>query len=573
MRGGLRGVGTRVGLAGLALLLVGSSGGCVTFPPTPPDDQPPELARRGGVLTLFDEGTVATWDPQSLADPRDTALAQRLFLRTLTAYLPVPAGDVAGPGLDSAQLVGDLATSPGRSDDGGRTWSFTLRRGALWQDGQQVTCADVRYGVSRSFERSRPEGTRYAMGLLDVPRHESGPLAGDPVYGGPGDSAHQAGFDAAITCSDLDVTFHLRQVVADFPDVVSLPEFAPYRKDIDTRTEDRLTVFSNGPYIVEGVWHPGVGGKLTRNYRWQVLSDLVREANPDTVRYVEGVLAPDQVRRVAASEGEDAMAIALAAVPDGDQSGVLSGAAADRTALVTDGVDEALVVRAGTSPLADPVVRLAFAVSASRAGYVRGGGGPTALRATTALVPEEVSAGTAADPLQVPDEGDPERARGLLRSAGIREPVPVRVAVAEDSGREAALLAMVDTWARAGFAVSIVPVTRAEADLLRGPGSRGDVDVVLVRHRLDRRSGAAVVPAFAAATALGRDDPDVGTAVAAAAQILDRGAREHAWVEVSDLLVGAGDVIALARPGRRSCGAARSSGSPWIPLRRPPTWP
>ncbi len=534
--------------AALAALCVGALTGCVTFPPAPAEDQPAELARRGGVLTLLDEGTVATWDPQQLADPRDRAIAQRLFLRTLTAYLPVPGADLAGPGLDGAQLVGDLAAFPGRTDDGGRTWSFTLRRGALWQDGQQVSCEDVRYGVSRSFDPSRPGGTRHAMAVLDVPRHETGPMAGEPRYAGPGDAADQAGFDSAISCAGLVVTFHLRRVVTDFPDLVSLPEFAPYRADIDARTDDRLTVFSNGPYIVEGIWHAGVGGKLTRNYRWQVLSDLVREANPDTIRYTEGVPASDQARRVAASEGEDAFAIALAAVPDQDQEAILSGPAAERTAVVTDGVVEALVVRSTRSSLADPAVRLAFAVSAGRAGYVRGGGGPTVLRPTTALVPEEITGGTATDPLQVPDGGDAGRAKELLRSAGVTLPVTVRIAVAEDSSREAALAAMVEAWARAGFAVSIVPVTPEEADQLSQPGSKGDVDVVLVRHRLDRRSGAAAVPVVAATASLGRERSAVSAAVAAAEQTLDRTAREHAWAEGSDLMVGAGDVIPLARP-------------------------
>ena len=31
------------------------------------------------------------------------------------------------------------------------SWSFTLRDGITWQDGKEITCADVKYGVERSF--------------------------------------------------------------------------------------------------------------------------------------------------------------------------------------------------------------------------------------------------------------------------------------------------------------------------------------------------------------------------------------------------------------------------------------
>ena len=47
----------------------------------------------------------------------------------------------------------DLATDTGQSNEDATEWSFTLKDGPVWQDGQPVTCEDLKYGVSRP---SRP---------------------------------------------------------------------------------------------------------------------------------------------------------------------------------------------------------------------------------------------------------------------------------------------------------------------------------------------------------------------------------------------------------------------------------
>jgi peptide/nickel transport system substrate-binding protein len=525
--------------------------GCVTNPSSGPEVLTPQQARRGGVLTVLDDRTISTWDPQSIADPGDAALASRLFLRTLTTYLPPLAEGTAGPGVDATQLVGDLAVGPGTTTDGGKSWSLLLRTGVLWQDGRQVSCEDVRYGVSRTFAKDRVGGTRYAVRYLDVPRVAAGPRAGDPLYFGPADTEGQAGFDAAIACTGHIVTFHLRQQVPDFPDLLTLPEFAPYREDIDERTDDRFTVFSDGPYILEGNWHTGRGGKFTRNYNWLPLVDPVREANPDTVRYVESVPGDQVVTRLRSAEGDDRFALAARPVPAARTGAVdADSTLKPRLAVVPQGSVDYLVVRARSAALADPVVRRAFALATDRAAYVAAAGGPSAVRLATALIPRDVDRSATVNPLGAPDGGDPTRSAALLRQAKVTAPVTVRLAVVQDTASQAAAAALVGGWKRAGFAVVVVPVPAAEVLRLRNPGSTGDVDVVLSTRHLDWRSGAAIVPPV-----LGLDvDPagatqgvsqDLVVAVARALATPNRPDRELAWAKVSDLVVGRGTVIPL----------------------------
>ena len=110
------------------------------------------------------------WDPQRITQRQVAGFASRTWMRTLTAYQPEV--NLAA----QRKLRGDLATTPGVASDGGRTWTFTLREGIRWQDGSAITCADVRYGVARSFDPRVPS-SGYALTYLDIPKKKDGTSA------------------------------------------------------------------------------------------------------------------------------------------------------------------------------------------------------------------------------------------------------------------------------------------------------------------------------------------------------------------------------------------------------------
>jgi ABC-type transport system substrate-binding protein len=87
------------------------------------------------------------------------ACAGRVFQRTLTAWAPATQQDTL------PTLPPDLATDTGKVASGGRAWSFTLRSDVRWQDGKPVTCADVKYGISRTFAPTQITGG--STGALD----------------------------------------------------------------------------------------------------------------------------------------------------------------------------------------------------------------------------------------------------------------------------------------------------------------------------------------------------------------------------------------------------------------------
>ena len=134
---------------------------------------------------------------------------------------------------EGTSLVPDLATDTGTVADGGKTWSFTLVDGATFQDGAAITCADVAYGVSRTFATDViTGGPTYAISMLDIPTAEDGSSA----YKGPYTGEGQDLFDKAVTCSadGKTVTFHLNKPVPDFNYTTTLLAFSPVPKASDT---------------------------------------------------------------------------------------------------------------------------------------------------------------------------------------------------------------------------------------------------------------------------------------------------------------------------------------------------
>ena len=77
----------------------------------------------------------------------------------------------SAPGKEGNQLVPDLAEAPGQASNGAKTWTYKLRQGVKFEDGTEVTSADVKYAVLRSIDKQTfPNGPAYWDAILDLPR-------------------------------------------------------------------------------------------------------------------------------------------------------------------------------------------------------------------------------------------------------------------------------------------------------------------------------------------------------------------------------------------------------------------
>ncbi|HET9022417.1 MAG TPA: ABC transporter substrate-binding protein [Ornithinibacter sp.] len=508
----------------------------------------------GGTLHALTLGPVLTWDPQRIASRDDMAFAGRVFARTLTAY--VPNTDPEG----QATLVGDLATDTGRPGKDLRTWSFTLRDGVRWQDGSAVTCADVAYGISRTFATEEiAGGPTDALAVLAIPRQ----MDGTSTYRGPyatGAAAEkaQAAFDKAVTCKGNTITFTLSSPLSDFNELVSQPAFGPVKKSVDRGQEGGYDIFSAGPYMLKGTWEAGAGGTFVRNPHWNRASDPVRRAHPDEITYQEGLDTQAVAQQVMADGDTGRLSVSLGSAPPAIQQHITAvESLEERSVNPRTGVIDYLAPNTKHGVFTDEKVRRALAVATNRDAYVTAIGGATAADPVISLIPKSLPAAHAQDPLGVGTKGDPARAKALLAEAGKTEPVPFTVAYRSNPTSDKAMAALVAGWRLAGFDPTTKPLTEDYFTAISDPRIGAQVDLFWSNWAPAWASASTVLqPLFDSSINLtsagpGRDygywaDKKLDAQMAKVQTIADRAARERAWTAVDTSLLSRGAYIGLA---------------------------
>lgn len=532
-------------LAGLAVVLTGCGVGAEQSARKP----------RGGTLSVLLGSTVPSWDPQRMPAGPQSAIASRTFLRTLTAY---PA---AGAGL-TPRLAGDLATGTGTVSDGGTTWSFTLRGDAFWQDGKPVTCEDVKYGVSRAFAVEEiTGGSPYPVSLLDIPEASDAAGSGRSAYAGPYSGIGQELFDRAVDCTGKVITFRLKVPTYDFDKAVSLPAFGPVRQDQDRGGAGTFSIFSCGPYMMEGEWETGNGGRFVRTRYWEMQKDPIRNAFPDVLDVREEADVEAGLRRIVDDTGTGRYAVTFADAPPR-----LRGELADRrlAGRVTnpDASDVEMLLPNHASPvMSNPTVRTAFAMATDHEGYVAAVGGETAATATFAALARQIPGHREVSPFGVGLGGDPAGAGAVLAAAGIETPVPVRLAYPDSSITAAGLAVLASGWRKAGFEVTTVPVEGDYDAVVRTAAAAEEFDVFYAAWGAVWPSGSTVLPPLfdgrqiAGPGEVGDNvgrfaDPAVDRAIDAALGTGGTLAREAAWGALDEQVAQAGGHIALAQRKR-----------------------
>src|SRR5581483_10079250 len=187
-----------------------------------------------------------------------------------------------------------------------------------WQDGKAVTCADLKYGVSRTFATDViTGGPSYARSYLAIPTKSDGSSA----YDGPYKKDGQALFDKAVTCSSANktITYHFSKPWPDFPKAIAnLTFFNPYRADQDQGAKSNFAAFSDGPYMLQGSWNANTGGTFVRNPQFDASTDPVRKAYPDQIVFSEGNATDVIYQRLIANTGNDQAAVTERRVPAAD---------------------------------------------------------------------------------------------------------------------------------------------------------------------------------------------------------------------------------------------------------------
>jgi len=198
-------------------------------------------------------------------------------------------------------LVPDIAADLGTTKDQGKTWVFKLRKGLKYEDGTAVTCADLKYGIERSYNDDILDGgTTYAHDLLENKNDFKGPYTTPNVD------------LSGVQCSKAgdSVTFVLQQATSYFPYITTFGAFSPVPKKHDTKQNYDLHPWSTGPYMIQS-YDRGKQMTLVRNKYWDPNTDPIRHNFPDTIKVKFGYEQNALEQQLVADSGEARAAMSL----------------------------------------------------------------------------------------------------------------------------------------------------------------------------------------------------------------------------------------------------------------------
>lgn len=443
-------------------------------------------ATEGGTVRVLSASGLNSMDPTEAYFADTLSILRGLVTRSLTQYAyDEETGDML--------LVPDLATDLGRHNDDYTEWTFTIREGVLWENGEPVTAEDVRYGMLRSFDRQTfPQGPAYSNDFF---------LDGDS-YRGP----YRSGTDyAGIQVDGMTLTITMEKPFPDMPYWGAFPAMGPVPEGNDDPAVYRTHPWSTGPYMFDR-YTPEKSLTLVRNPHWDPAADPARTQYPE--RYVfdfqtdstkiDQILLSDQGSGQYTLTYDNILAADFRAFRE---------RAADRLQL--GGMPLTSYWAPDYRKVTDIRVRRAIAYAfpyrdaALAGGYIEG---ITRIWGTN-LMPPGIPGRTAYDPLPglVPGSSDPDRARALLEEADAVG-FEVRWLYADDDRAQVRVKDVVaKALERAGFTASPVPTTVAAMSTERSDPDNVKINVRSGGWLSDWPSGGSWFPPLLQSTNLAEE--------------------------------------------------------------------
>jgi peptide/nickel transport system substrate-binding protein len=218
------------------LLTACSSGGSGSTTTSTTGSAAPKAGTPSGTLTAaMSSGAIDSMDPNQWYYAVTWGLANAMCT-TLVRYADQP-------GTAGTSLVPGIASMPTVSSDG-LTYTFTLRSGAKFSDGQAITPADVKYTFMRLMAPAVDTGTGYYFtGLIGAPAY----LAGKSTT------------LAGITTTASTIAFHLTAPDGAFlykaalPTTCPVPTGTPMKPVTNGSLEEK---YASGPFELQS-YSPG----------------------------------------------------------------------------------------------------------------------------------------------------------------------------------------------------------------------------------------------------------------------------------------------------------------------------
>ena len=228
----------------LALTLTGLAG----FSASPAGASSYQKAHAGGTLTLLASTAGGTLDPQV----NYTLQYWQLFQATYDGLVTFQKVN----GQASFDVVPDLATSLPKVTNGGKTYTFTLRKGIKFANGQTVTVNDVKATFIRLFKVSNPNSGSWYNAIT----------GGDACVATPATCTLSG---LVVNAATNTVTFNLAKVDPEFIDQLAVPFAAILPAGTPTKDEGSTPVPGTGAYTFQS-YNPNSSLVMVRNPYFKV---------------------------------------------------------------------------------------------------------------------------------------------------------------------------------------------------------------------------------------------------------------------------------------------------------------
>jgi peptide/nickel transport system substrate-binding protein len=328
----------------------------------------------------------------------------RAFIRTVLAFKHEP-------GAAGAKLVGDLATGPGEVAKDGKTWTYTIRDGATFEDGKPITSQDIAWAIERSgWSQAVSGGPTYFYTILTPPgsKYEKWDVFKD----GP------LGKEVIDYTDPHKLVFHLPKPFGEFDFLMTTPATAPVPYMVDAK--DAAAAYSkkpvaSGAYKIQ-TWDPGKELKLVRNDAYNAKSDpeLLHVANAAALDLQLGVDPAERDQRLLDGQADIDFSSSLTVA---NHAKVLSDPALKSQ--IDDSVDGSLVygsINFDVVPNLD--CRQAIELGVNKDAVLNELGGPYGGTKATNLVPDAIPGHSSFDLYTY----DPDKAKAALAKCRAASP-------------------------------------------------------------------------------------------------------------------------------------------------------
>ncbi|MFE2944354.1 ABC transporter substrate-binding protein [Streptomyces sp. NPDC059255] len=356
------------------------------------------------------KGGTVTYEHSSGADSLDPGNTyygwvqnfSRLYARSLVTFKPAA-------GKEGLTVVPDLATSLGKASPDAKTWTYTLRKGVKFQDGTEITSADVKYAVERS--NFAPEA------ISNGPTYFKAYLDGGDKYKGPYKDKSPEGLKSIETPDKYTITFKLNKPFADMDYLAAFSQTAPVPQKADTGAEYVQKIVSSGPYKFDS-YSESRGATFSRNPEWDPATDPIRKALPDKIELkfnvnastVDEHLLSDSITADIAGTGLQSKTQPKVLVKPAEKA---------RTDNPYAGALQYLAMNVNVKPFDNIECRKAVQYAVNKAGVVDSIGGAVKGDPATTMIPPSVAGYKKFDLYPTPgNKGDAAKAKELLTKCG-----------------------------------------------------------------------------------------------------------------------------------------------------------